>query len=233
MTEPYQKGGHRRRMPSRGSMVSASIGIVTVLALVAVYFYYLHTGRVHQVMRAVHDLGPVGVLLGIALMALASVLPVPSEFVSLFLLRFYGVLWGTLFSWTGGVVGAVLALYVSRLLARPFAERFARRYVDQLEPWLTSHGWFGLLVARFIPLVPYHVVNYVAGILRVRLWPFVWTTAIGTLPFQVALGGVYYGVSYGALPVAVGGFAFFLILVYLGWRYRGRLMPNASRGDPG
>ena len=229
MTGRHEKAVHRRRLPSRGSFVSASIGIVTVAALVIVYFYYLHTGRVHQLMRTVHGLGPLGVVLGVALMALASVLPVPSEFLSLFLLRFYGVIWGTVFYWTGGIIGAVAALFVSRLLARPFAERFGRRYVDQLEPWLTSHGWLGLLVARFIPLVPYHVVNYVAGVLRVRIWPFVWTTAVGTLPFQLALSGVYYGVSYGALPVALGGFVFFFVLVFVGWRFRGRIIPNATR----
>lgn len=229
MTGRHQKTTHRRRLPSRGNIVSASIGIVTVAVLVIVYFYYLHTGRVHNLMGTVHGLGSLGVALGVALMALASVLPVPSEFLSIFLLRFYGVLWGTIFSWTGGVLGAVAALFLSRLLARPFAERFASRYVEQLQPWLTSHGWFGLLVARFIPFVPYHVVNYVAGILRVRIWPFVWTTAVGTLPFQLALSGVYYGISYGALPIAVGGFVFFLIIVYFGWRFRGRFLPSPTR----
>ncbi len=228
MTGGDQTTTHRRRLPSRGGLISASIGLVTIAALVGVYFYYLHTGRVHDLMRTVHNLGPLGALLGVGLMALASVLPVPSEFISLFLLRFYGVLWGTVFSWTGGIVGAVAALFVSRLLARPFAEHFASRYVDQLQPWLTSHGWLGLLVARFIPFVPYHVVNYVAGILRVRIWPFIWTTAVGTLPFQLALSGVYYGISYGALPVAGAGFVFFLLIVYLGWRYRDRFLPNAN-----
>ncbi len=229
MTAGHPKSPHRRRLPSRGSLVSASLGLATVAVLVIVYFYYLHTGRVHDVMVTVHRLGPLGVVLGVALMALASVLPVPSEFLSIFLLRFYGVVWGTVFSWTGGIIGALVALFLSRLLARPFAERFAGRYVDQLQPWLTSHGWFGLLVARFIPLLPYHVVNYVAGILRVRAWPFAWTTAVGTLPFQLALSGVYYGVSYGALPVALGGLVFFLLIVVLGWRFRGRILPNPTR----
>jgi len=229
MTGPHDTVRRRHRGPSRGSLVSASLGVITVAALVIVYFYYLHTGRVHDVMRAVHDLGPVGSVLGVVVMALASVLPVPSEFVSIFLLRFYGVVWGTAFSWTGGVVGAVAGLFLARLLARPFAERFGGRYIELLQPWLTTHGWLGLLVARFIPLVPYHIVNYVAGILRVRIWPFIWTTAIGTLPFQLALAGMYYGVSYGAAPFAIGGLLFFVAIVLIGWRFRGRLLPNGTR----
>jgi uncharacterized membrane protein YdjX (TVP38/TMEM64 family) len=229
MTEGHRANSQRRRRLSRGSIVSASVGLLSIAALVIVYFYYLHTGRVHDFMRTVHGLGLLGILLGIALMALASVLPVPSEFLSIFLLRFYGVFWGTVFSWTGGILGAVAALFVARLLARPLAEHFAGRYVNQLQPWLTSHGWLGLLVARFIPFVPYHVVNYVAGILRVRIWPFIWTTALGTLPFQLALSGVYYGVSYGALPIALAGFALFAAILFLAWRFRDRFLPTTSR----
>jgi len=209
--------------------VSASVGVAGVAVLVVVYFYYLHTGRVHDLMQAVHALGPLGVGLGVAVMALASVLPVPSELISLFLLRFYGVFWGTVFSWTGGIVGAVAALYVARAVARPFAMRFAGRYVDLLQPWLGAHGWLGLLIARFIPLVPYHVINYVSGVLRVRVWPFVWTTAVGTLPFQLALSGVYYGVSYGAAPIAISGVLLFLILALVGWRFRDRILRQLAR----
>ncbi len=197
-----------------------------VVALVFVYFYFLHTGRVHAIMRTVHGLGLLGVAFGIALMALASVLPVPSEFLSIFLLRFYGVIWGTLFSWVGGILGAVIALYASRWLARPIVERAAGRYLHKVQPWISDHGTFGLLIARFLPFVPYHLVNYAAGILRVRLWAFIWTTAVGTLPFQVALAGVYYGVSYGALPEGIAGVALFLVVVALGWRFRKRWFPD-------
>ncbi|MDA8343947.1 MAG: VTT domain-containing protein [Thermaerobacter sp.] len=209
-----------------GTLITTIIGALMVVALVFVYFYFLHTGRVHAIMRTVHGLGLLGVAFGIALMALASVLPVPSEFLSIFLLRFYGVIWGTLFSWVGGILGAVIALYASRWLARPIVERAAGRYLHKVQPWISDHGTFGLLIARFLPFVPYHLVNYAAGILRVRLWAFIWTTAVGTLPFQVALAGVYYGVSYGALPEGIAGVALFLVVVALGWRFRKRWFPD-------
>ncbi len=216
----------RRAAIGPGTLATTIFGVVMILALVFVYFYFLHTGRAHAIMRTVHGLGLMGRVLGILLMALASVLPVPSEFLSIFLLRFYGVIWGTIFSWVGGILGAVIALYVSRVLARPIVERLAGRYLHKVQPWISDHGTFGLLVARFLPFVPYHLVNYAAGILRVRIWPFIWTTAVGTLPFQVALAGVYYGVSYGALPEGIAGVLLFVIVVFLGWRFRKRWFPD-------
>lgn len=210
----------------RGTLATTIVGLLMIAALVFVFFYFLHTGRVHTIMRTVHALGAVGIAIGILLMALASVLPVPSEFLSIFLLRFYGVIWGTLFSWVGGILGAVIAVYLARLLARPLVEHLAGRYLHQVQPWISDHGTFGLLVARFLPFVPYHLVNYAAGILKVRLLPFIWTTAVGTLPFQVALAGVYYGVSYGALPEGIAGVALFAIVVVLGWRFRKRWFPD-------
>lgn len=222
-------GKRRQAAIGPGTLATTIFGGLMVVALVFVYFYFLHTGRAHAIMRAVHHLGPAGIALGIALMALASVLPVPSEFLSIFLLRFYGVVWGTIFSWTGGIIGAVLALFASRILARPIVERAAGRYLHKIQPWIAGHGAFGLLVARFLPFVPYHLVNYAAGILKVRLWPFIWTTAVGTLPFQLALASLYYGVSYGALPEGIAGVVLFLLVVALGWRFRRRWFPDLKR----
>lgn len=203
-----------------GTMATTIFGGLMVVALVFVYFYFLHTGRAHGLMLAVHDMGTAGIVLGIVLMAIASVLPVPSEFLSIFLLRFYGVVWGMVFSWVGGILGAVLALYVSRVLARPIVERAAGRYLHKVQPWITEHGTMGLLSARFLPFVPYHLVNYAAGILRVRLWAFIWTTAVGTLPFQIALAGLYYGVSYGAVPAALAGLGLLAVVIVVGWRFK-------------
>jgi uncharacterized membrane protein YdjX (TVP38/TMEM64 family) len=39
-----------------------------------------------------------------------------------------------------------------------------------------------LLMVRLFPLVPYILVNFLAGLTKVRLWTFLWTTALGSLP---------------------------------------------------
>jgi len=44
-----------------------------------------------------------------------------------------------------------------------------------------------LLFVRLVPLISFNLVNYAAGLLGVRWWPFLWTTALGILPLTIAM----------------------------------------------
>jgi uncharacterized membrane protein YdjX (TVP38/TMEM64 family) len=202
---------------------------LVIAGLIALYFLALKHGIAGQVMEFAQDQGFLGVVVSTAIMALFSAIPVPSEFISVLLMQEYGVWLGALLSWLGGVGGAVAGLYLAEALARPLVTRLAAKYLKLVEPWLEREGVRGLLLARFLPLVPYHVLNYAGGILGVPLVPFVWTTAVGTLPFQVGLAAVYAGFRYGSLIVLGAGGAFLILLVVLGSLYRRRWLPAPDR----
>jgi uncharacterized membrane protein YdjX (TVP38/TMEM64 family) len=98
-------------------------------------------------------------------------------------------------------------------LARPLIEPLAKPYLGKVNRWLEKKGDIGLLIIRFVPLVPYHFVNYASGLLRVNIKTFLWTTAIGILPFTITITCLYAGLREGKLiPFIVGGgFLFFLL----------------------
>jgi uncharacterized membrane protein YdjX (TVP38/TMEM64 family) len=192
--------------------------------VLAVYFVALRNGDIRTVFSAATSLGPVGMVAGVVIMAVFSILPVPSEFVSILLMHTYGVWVGMVLSWIGGIAGAVSGLWLARSFFRPTAERMGAKYLRLVEPWLRERGTAGLLAVRFIPLVPYHFVNYLAGVLSVPVWPFLATTAAGTLPFQVGLAGVYSGVAYGSLADLAAGGGFLVALVLVGAWQRRRVM---------
>lgn len=195
-----------------------------VVIIVGFYLYTIHTGQAQHLLISIHHLGFWGVAAGIVLMAIFCVIPVPSEFISILLMQIYGIWGGTLYSWLGAILGAVVALYMARALARPLAMRFAKKYVGWIKPWLERRGTLGLLIVRVMPAVPYHVVNYAAGILDVSIWAFLWTSALGLIPFQLALAGVYSGYQYGSWLMYILGGGFFLLLFILGWVFRRKLL---------
>lgn len=82
----------------------------------------------------------------------------------------------------GATVGAVLAFLAARFTLK---EKIQRRFKEQLVRFnheMERHGPNYLLVLRLIPVLPFFVVNYGAGISKVRLRTFVWTTSLGILP---------------------------------------------------
>jgi uncharacterized membrane protein YdjX (TVP38/TMEM64 family) len=185
--------------------------LILFLLLTALYIYYLRTGAAKEWLTSIRHLGFLGVVIGIIIQIIVNTLPVPGEFVSIFLIEVYGVVLGGLYTWIGGILGAILAFYLSRWLARPLIEPLAKPYLEKVDRWLQKKGDIGLLLIRFVPLVPYHFVNYASGLLRVNIKAFIWTTAIGILPFTITISSLYAGLRQGKMiPFMVGGGLFIM-----------------------
>jgi uncharacterized membrane protein YdjX (TVP38/TMEM64 family) len=192
-----------------------SIGSLTLfLLLTGLYIYFLHTGAAKEWLASIRHLGFFGILLGIFIQTIVNAIPAPGEFVSIFLIEVYGAVAGGFYSWIGGILGAVLAYHLSNWIARPFIEPLAKPYLEKVDQWLQKQGDIGLLLIRFVPLVPYHFINYAAGILRVNIKAFIWTTALGILPFTISVSSLFAGLRYGRfLPFILGGVLFVLSFI--------------------
>lgn len=218
----------RPKMPSITVLLVWGLAVAGLLAL---FFETLHNGSMFRFLHWVRLAGWLGTAIGVVVMAVFSAIPVPSEFISIGLMNIYGVWPGMLYSWLGGILGALLAVQLTRYTARPFALQAVRRHLPWLQGWIRQRGALGLLIVRFVPLVPYHLVNYMAGSLGVRTSSFIWTTALGTLPFQLGLAGVYAGFAYGTiLPLILGGLVLTSLFV-LGWVFRRRWLPDLPAGN--
>jgi uncharacterized membrane protein YdjX (TVP38/TMEM64 family) len=62
---------------------------------------------------------------------------------------------------------------------------------------MVDRGFWALLVGRLIPVVPFVVLSYGAGLTAVRLTPYALSTAIGLVPSSVVQVGI--GASAGVL----------------------------------
>lgn len=205
------------------------IGLVLIGGIVAYYIYLLRIGEAQRLMNSIRHLGYPGILMGIILQAIVNVLPVPGEFTSIALMEIYGPVWGGVYSFLGGIIGAVAAMYLTRWIAKPFFGEMVKPYIDKVEEWVKERETFGMLLIRFIPLVPYHFVNYAAGLLKVKFWVFVWTTALGILPYTIAMSGLYAGVRHGSLKWGIFGGLIFLGLTGISWTAKRRKQKALSK----
>ena len=131
----------------------------------------------------------------------------PIAFVPLFVLLNFLVTWPLLAGAAGlvfgtaagvpltlaGVTAAALAqMAVSRYLAGDAAGRLLPRRVEGLERFLERNGWVAVMESRIVPLLPFGVVNFAAGVTRLPFRHMALGTVIGALPKvfgYVALGG--------------------------------------------
>jgi uncharacterized membrane protein YdjX (TVP38/TMEM64 family) len=124
--------------------------------------------------------------IAVLLMVLHSFVPLPAEIIAIANGMLFGTWLGIALTWAGAMLGAVLSYALARALGRPFVRLLVSerrwRQVEMLSLTPTT-----LLFVRLVPLISFNLVNYAAGLLGVRWWPFLWTTALGILPLTVAM----------------------------------------------
>lgn len=142
-----------------------------------------------QWVRSLNHWGGFGI---IALMIIHSFVPFPAEIVAFIAGEFYGVIWGTVYSWTGAMLGASLAFALSRYFGRGFAGALlSENSRKKLRRWSRTDSTTTFLVVRFIPVIAFNLINYAAGLTHITWWTFLWTTGIGILPLTILF--VYLG----------------------------------------
>jgi uncharacterized membrane protein YdjX (TVP38/TMEM64 family) len=96
----------------------------------------------------------------------------------------WGWVLGSVYSIIGGMLGAVASFYVGRFVGEGLLEKFGR--VGRAVAKQVDHaGFLSLLTLRFIPGIPFAVLNYGAGVAGVRLRDFLGSTIIGIVPSMI------------------------------------------------
>ncbi|MEJ2314596.1 MAG: TVP38/TMEM64 family protein [Nitrospirota bacterium] len=97
----------------------------------------------------------------------------------------FGVARGAFFMLLSATLGDTLAFLLSRNLIGRWVQH---RYESQLRLFnseVERHGHNYMITLRVMPLLPCFLLNYFAGITRMPVSSFVWTTALGMLPGSV------------------------------------------------
>jgi uncharacterized membrane protein YdjX (TVP38/TMEM64 family) len=122
----------------------------------------------------------------VLLMVLHSFVPLPAEIIAIANGMLFGTWLGIALTWAGAMLGAILSCALARMLGRPFVRLLvSERQWHRVERVSLTPAT--LLFVRLVPLISFNLVNYAAGLLGVRWWPFLWTTALGILPLTVAM----------------------------------------------
>jgi len=162
------------------------LAVVVVLAAVfaAIWFSPLREQLTRDNIRAfVEQLrGPwYGPAIFVGVFAIGCVFALPASLFVIAAGLIWGWLGGAVYSIIGGLIGAVASFYIGRFVGEGLLARFGRigaavaRQVDHA-------GFRSLLVLRFIPGIPFAVLNYGAGVAGVRFGDFFGSTLIGVTP---------------------------------------------------
>lgn len=118
----------------------------------------------------------------IALYTLATVLVLPSTVLNLTGGAIFGPWLGTLWASIAAVIAAIVAFAFTRTVGRDLvAEKLATRW-QSMDAEVRQGGLFYMFAIRLLPIIPYGLVNFAAGLTSIRFQDYLLGTILGTVP---------------------------------------------------
>lgn len=177
---------HERKLISQLRLAALPV-IVIVAVLVAWklgYFELERRQRLFDTVQRVRVLPGIEAVYVVAY-ALAITICLPAAVATVLGGAIFGAWFGALLAWLGSLAGTVLAHFLARSVARAPARRLfgEHRLLRQLKD---HDDVFALLRLRVLPVAPFAVLDYVAGVAGVSLPRLLLATMIGVIPSVVA-----------------------------------------------
>jgi uncharacterized membrane protein YdjX (TVP38/TMEM64 family) len=165
-------------MRKRILLFAALIAVaITIGSLIMVYGASLDLAAIAARLRG-EWWGPLAYLAAYVLLGLFLV---PTQALSIAAPLIWGWKLGGAIELVSASVGAIAPYLLARSTARPWVERRMEKH-RKLAAALNREGFTFVLLLRVIPIVPYPVLNYLAGCSTVRFVSYMTATIIGTIP---------------------------------------------------
>jgi uncharacterized membrane protein YdjX (TVP38/TMEM64 family) len=196
-----------------------ALSLLVVCLILGIRFLSVNTLDPSQLLRSIHDLGFIGKLIYAGILVLAVVIsPIPGTPLTIAA----GAVWSP---WTAGIygtlgvfVGSVLAYFLGRTLGRSLIQALSGKTIHlskhRGEPYI---GWL-LFFSHLLPIVPFDLLSYGAGMIRLSFPLYATTTLLGTIPGTFLLA--YLGASFTLSPWMGGAIAIFcaLLVIVVPWK---------------
>ncbi|WP_198597785.1 TVP38/TMEM64 family protein [Blastococcus atacamensis] len=164
------------------------LGVLLAAGVVAAFVIDLPDAG--EVRTWLDDGGPAAWALLVGGLTLVLLAPVPRSLVSVLAGAVLGFGAGLAVAVVGGLLAGLVAFGLSRALGRPAVSRLAGPRLHRADELFSDRGFVAVLAGRLIPVVPFVVVSYGAGLSGVRLGPYAAATAVGLVPSTIVQVGV-------------------------------------------
>ncbi len=210
-------------------------GLLIFIALSGVLFHWTDLGRhlkPEAIRAAVQSVGPLAPFLYLLIYSIAPVFSVPGWIISVAGGLAFGALWGTVLTVVGATLGATAAFFSARYLGRDFVARVIKgkfQALATIDDRAAAHGFQAIFFLRLIPLIPFNILNYVAGLSKVGARDYILGTLLGIIPGTFAyvyLGSALTRIYSWQFAAAVGLLILLSMIPMFYKRWKGQDRPS-------
>jgi uncharacterized membrane protein YdjX (TVP38/TMEM64 family) len=170
----------------------------------------------------------------VAIYVIATILILPSTALNLTGGAIFGVWLGTFWTSVGAIIAAIAAFIFARTVGREIvAQKLAGRW-QAIDAEVRQGAIFYMFAIRLMPILPYGLVNFAAGLTSISFKDYLIGTALGTvpgiLPFVMLGSSGFKAIRSGEILPVVGALALIGLLVGGStWYRRRRSFPSRKK----
>ncbi|MBI3611322.1 MAG: TVP38/TMEM64 family protein [Nitrospirae bacterium] len=207
------------------------VGLLLFVVLTILAFQLTDLGRYirpEELRAAIQSVGFLAPLLYLLIYSIAPVFFVPGWIITIGGGLAFGAVWGTVLTVIGATIGATLAFFVARYMGRDFVARVLKerfKTLNTIDEQAATHGFQVIFYLRLIPLVPFNVLDYVAGISKIGARDYFLGTFLGIIPGTFAyvyLGSALANIYSWRFAGAVGLLILLSLIPMLYKRWKGQ-----------
>lgn len=185
-----------------------SIFILSIIGIIIYKIFSMDIGP-SDIQDYVNSFGKLAPFIYITMFAVVPLTFFPDSILAISGGLLFGLLKGYIYTLIGALIGASLSFVISRKLGREFLKKLTKNKLDYIEEMINSKGFFIILILRLIPLFPFDVISYVAGLTSIKYKDFLFATILGTIP------GILVFTNIGAQSVNIGSGSFYVSIMAL------------------
>jgi uncharacterized membrane protein YdjX (TVP38/TMEM64 family) len=178
------------RPKQRWLNIGLIITVVGVLGtLVGYYLSQCQDSICPSIQQFVASFGPWAPLIYAILYVAASPIPFVSTVLSATSGLLFGAILGALYTIIIATVSALVPFSIARRLGREWVEsKLTGKRLDEVyEQSSGSNGFLFVLLMRLVPIIPWEIQNYIAGLTKIPIPTFLLATMIGIVPITGSL----------------------------------------------
>ena len=183
------------------------IAVLLVLLIGALLALSVELPSIAGLRSWLHDGNPARWLVMVFGLAVALLTPISRTALSLLVGAVAGFPAGLVVAWSGGMLGGLAGFALSRWLGRAAVTRLAGARLAAVDRVVSERGFASVLAARIMPVAPFVVVSYAAGLSGIRLNSYLLGTALGLVPWSLLYVGIGASVTSDSSWITAGDVA--------------------------
>lgn len=188
-----------------------------IIALILIMFYFMNKDimNVDTLKNLILDSGYFAPLIYIIAFSLVPLTFFPDSLLAILGGTIFGLSRGFLYTSIGALIGGSISFFISRILGQSFVEKLENDKLKNIQNLLKDNGFLMILLLRLIPLFPFDLISYGAGLTKISYKDFLLGTLIGTIPgilVFVNLGAQWISFNKESIYLSVSLLILFIIV---------------------